>query len=115
MHTALLLILISLLTLSACDNMRPAPVESNLEHLGVESLIQKLDQALQRLEYHQGEVGANLGRVGMRMELRTVQSCLEQLGLFEGPRLGILDAKTVDAIERYLENRETLLLETELP
>lgn len=115
MRNSLLLILITLLFLSGCDELRPAPIESNLEHLSVEALVQKLDQALHRLDYHQGNVGANLGRVGMRMELRTVQSCLEQLGLFDGPRLGILDDKTVDAINHYLENRKTLLQESHTP
>lgn len=112
MRNPLLMILIAMLLLTGCDNMRPEPIESNLTNLSVEALILRLDNALQRLEYQQGEVGANLGRVGMRMELRTVQSSLEQLGYFNGPRLGILDDKTVDAIDRYLENRTSLLQES---
>ena len=92
--------------------MRPAPIESALSHLSTAELIDRTDSSLERLKYSDGMVGVNLGRVGMRMELRTLQSCLEQLGYFKGPRLGILDEVTIDAIERYLENRHTLLLET---
>jgi peptidoglycan hydrolase-like protein with peptidoglycan-binding domain len=100
-----LICLIAALLISACDNMRPEPVESNLADLSQAELSIKIDRSLQQLAYDEGQVGANLGRVGMRMELRSVQSYLEQLGYYEGPRLGILDATTVDAIDRYLENR----------
>lgn len=108
----LFIIIIPLLLLSGCDNMRPAAIESALSHLSTTELIERTDTSLKRLEYSSGKVGVNLGRVGMRMELRTLQSCLEQLGYFEGPRLGILDEITINAIERYLENRHTLILET---
>lgn len=105
MRLYITLLVISLMLVSACDSMRPEPIESALAHLTTEELKEKVDRSLHRLEYHDGDVGVNLGRVGMRMELRTVQSGLEQLGYFEGPRLGILDSITVDAIDRYLENR----------
>ncbi|MGM0831956.1 peptidoglycan-binding protein [Halomonas qinghailakensis] len=106
----LLLFLFAFLPLMmGCDNMRPTPITSELLHLSVAELVGKIDSALSRLEYSNGKVGVNLGRVGMRMELRTLQSCLEQLDYFDGPRLGILDDKTVAAIERYLANRDSLL------
>ncbi len=98
-----LLLIIVMLIGTACDSMRPEPIESALSHLTTEELEAKADRMIQRLEYSSGEVGVNLGRVGMRMDLRTLQSALEQLGYFEGPRLGILDPVTVDAIDRYLE------------
>ena len=85
--------------------MRPEPIESALSHLSSDELMDKLDASLERLEYAEGDVGVNLGRVGMRMELRTAQSCLEQLGYYDGPRLGILDPTTIEAIERYLHDR----------
>ncbi len=113
MRHLLFLIIVAVLPLTVgCDNMRPAPIESELSHLSIVELVEKADSALSRLEYSHGKVGVNLGRVGMRMELRTLQSCLEQLGYFEGPRLGILDDKTVASIERYLDNRDNLLQET---
>ncbi len=101
----LLLLIAALAPMMGCDDMRPAPIESALSHLSTAELVEKADSALERLEYSHGKVGVNLGRVGMRMELRTLQSCLEQLGYFEGPRLGILDDKTVTAIEHYLDSR----------
>ncbi|WLD57623.1 peptidoglycan-binding protein [Salinispirillum sp. LH 10-3-1] len=88
--------------LSGCDNMRPQPIESAVSHLSEAEVRQRLYRSLDRLGYADGTVQANLGRVGMRMELRDAQTYLEALGYYDAPRLGILDTHTVTALEAFV-------------
>lgn len=105
MKTVVLLLgsLFSLIVLlSGCDNMRPQPIESAVSHLSAEEVRVRLYRSLDRLGYADGTVQANLGRVGMRMELRDAQTYLEALGYYDAPRLGILDTHTVTALEAFV-------------
>lgn len=95
------LILTPILLLSGCDNMRPQPIESAVSHLSEAELTSRLYRSLDRLGYADGQVSANLGRVGMRMELRDAQTVLAALGYYDAPRLGLLDPRTLAALEAF--------------
>lgn len=96
-----------LLLLTGCDGMRPQPIESALTHLEDSAVQQRLNLSLTRLGYAEGEVAVNLGRTGMRMELRQAQAYLHRLGYYDAPQLGILDAPTINAIDRFLADTTT--------
>ncbi len=73
-----------------------------------QELIDSITQSLDKLGYHNGQVRANLGQVGQRLELRTLQYHLELLGYYEGPRLGLLDPVTITAIEQFKASQEAI-------
>ncbi len=96
------------LSLSSCDDMRPEPIV--LDNIPEEqALVDSVNQSLKKLGYHDGKVQANLGQVGQRLELRSLQYNLELLGYYEGPRLGLLDPVTIAAIEQYIASQEANL------
>jgi len=101
-------LLLLCLSLSSCDDMRPEPIVlDNIPEQQV--LVDSVNQSLIRLGYRDGQVQANLGQVGQRLELRTLQYNLELLGYYEGPRLGLLDPVTITAIEQFIASQEANL------